>query len=192
MSDQVDSARLWKLSTLVLGVACAGLLAFILVRSPEAIDPSVAAGKITKAPPKEPERYGPAPVSLRKYSGPEQLIAEAKKAMEERLSKAGELTYTAAGVKGISVDTTITDRSKVSEKDTEVEVSVQLLVTKQPGNNLLASISATGAAGLGSGASERFIESAKVQVLQAAADTCFNDLVATLETSPASEDDEED
>lgn len=196
MSDQTDSARPWKFATFGLAAVCAGLLAFIVLQSQGPIDSTVAAGKVTdikKAPnPTTPVEYGPAPVSLRKFEGPEELVGEAKKAMQTRLDKAENLTYKAAGVKSLDVDARIVDRSKVSPEDTEVMITMQLLVIKQPSNSLLASISATAAAGLGSGASENFVKRTKVSVLESTADVTFEDLVATLKTPPDEDEDEEE
>lgn len=195
MTHQTDPARPWKLATAVLAVACAGLLMFIVMRSSDRIDPSVAASKVatSKKAPVEPPRYGPAAVSLRKFDGPEELVGEAKKAMQSHLEKAGNLTYKAAGVKSISIDTRILDRSKVSAEDTEVNVNVQLLVIKQPSNSLLGILSASAAAGLGAGASENFVSRTKVSVMKAAAESTFNDLVAMLKSPPTLEDsDDED
>lgn len=192
MARPNDPTRPWKMATAALALTCAGLVAFIAFRPTERIDATGAAGKVaaSKKAPVEPIEYGPAAVSLRKFDGPDELVSEAEKSMRSRLEKAGNLTYKAAGVKSITVDTRVKDRSKISEEDTEVTVTVQLLVLKQPGNSLLATMSATGSAGLGSGASENFIKRTKVSVMEAAAESTFEDLVNTLKEPAVPEDDE--
>lgn len=194
MSRPTDPARPWKLATAALAVACAGLVAFIFMRSGKSIDPSAAAGKVasSKKAPIEPIKYGPAAVSLRKFDGPEDLVGETEKTMKSHLEKAGNLTYTAPGVQSVTVDTRVRDRSKISPEDTEVAINVQLLVIKQPGNSLLATMSATAAAGLGSGASENFIQRTKISVMEAAAESTFADLVETLKTPPTPDDEAEE
>ena len=192
MSCQTNPARPWKIATAVLALACVALMVYITARSGGRIDPGTAAGMVasSKKAPVDPPRYGPAAVTLRKFDGPEELIGETEKVLKQRMTKAGNLTYTAAGVKSLTVDTRVRDRSKSTADNTEVKVTVQLLVLKQPSNSLLASMSATGAADLGTDASENFIKRTKISVMEAAAESTFDDLVATLTESSESAKDQ--
>ncbi len=185
MSDNANPARPWKIATAVLGVTCVALAVLLVQSGRIVINPSQASGKISS------RKAEPARVSLRNFQGPEDLVGEAKKKLGERLSAAGDLTFTGAGVKGVAVDTAVTDRTRKGEGATEIEIRVQLLVSKQPGNKLLTSISAIAAADLGGDASENFVERTKLTVLRMAADSTFDDLVNALEDTEAHDSDED-
>jgi len=171
MSDH-DSARPWKLATAVLGVVCAVLAGVVVLLSAQTIAPAAAAGKVT--PPTD------APVSLRKFAGPEALIPAAKESLKGHMDKAGKLTYKSAGVNAITIDTTVVDDTKAKDGSTSIAVSVKLLVTKQPGNSLLAAISATGSLAIPGDTPKDTVEATKVAALNAAAESTFADLLLTL------------
>lgn len=194
MSDQVN-ARPWKIATFVLAAACAGLVVLLLVRSGATIDAGQAAGKITK---KSPEKSSstiqpvkPAPVSLRKFTGPDTLMPNTKTTMEKRLKAAGSLTYEAAGVTGLSVDTMVVDQTKQSGDKMDVDVTVKLLVLKQPGNNLLSAISASAAASVDKSTPKDVLLNTKLAVLEYAAEASFDDLISLVNTPPESDTDDE-
>lgn len=169
-----DAVRPWKIATIVLGVACAALLTVVVISSAQSLDPSTATGKIV--PPTE------APVALRAFKGPDALVKAARGALSSRMQK-GKLTFRMAGVESLAVDTTVVDKTELKDGKNRIAVSVKMLITKQPGNSLLAAISATGSAVVGSDLPPAVVEATKNAALDAAAESTFGDLLETLKSS---------
>ncbi len=179
MSHQ-QSARLWKLATLGLSLVCLALIGALAFQMASTVAPTSAAGTVSPA--------RDAPVSLREFAGPDALMAKARAALKARFSEAGKLTYKSPGVEAIAVDTTIVDGTGPAEGgDTNIAISVKLLVTKQPGNAMLAAISATGAVSVSKDTTPETVQATKEQALAAAAGSTFDDLLLTLKRGEAAE-----
>lgn len=173
MSDGGAGAGPWKVATFALAAACVVLGALLVLHQTGGADAAALTGQASKVAPATPVQ-----VKMGELQGPQALAAAAAAITKAKLAEAGELTWKEAGVDGLTVEGRVEDASKAAEDGgTHVSVSVNLLVTKQPGRRLLAAFSATARVTTDPGTDPAVVEATKKGGAEAAAESVVADVV---------------